>query len=89
MFWNKNKPPKNEDIQAVKTYYMKYDGKQGYVQVVGKVTKKFIAVFVNNPDFPSGKINRIMKVTKREFFQDFGGACTQMDIQATGFHLPQ
>jgi hypothetical protein len=84
MFWNKDKPPKNEDIQNVKHYYLSYDGKQGYVQVVGKITKKFVAVMVNNGN---GKVNRIMKVTKRKFFNDFGGACTQMDITATGFIL--
>jgi hypothetical protein len=87
MFWNKNNTPQTKDVQGVKPYYLKYDGKQGYVQVVGKITKKFIAVMVNNAGEPSGKINRIMKVTDRKFFNDFGGACTQMDIKATGFHL--
>jgi hypothetical protein len=84
MFWKKNKPPKTEDIQAVKHYYLSYDGNQGYVQVVGRVEKKFVAVMVNNG---SGKVNRIMKITKRKFFSDFGGVCTQLDIKATGFVL--
>ena len=40
MFWNKNKPPQTKDIQAVKPYYLSYNGNQGYVQVVGRIEKK-------------------------------------------------
>ena len=80
----KNKLPKNEDIQAVRTYYISYDGKQGCAQVVGRIEKKFVAIMVNNG---GGKVNRIMEVTKRKFFSDFGGVCTQLDITTTGFIL--
>jgi len=82
--FGRNKPPKIKDVQAVNPYYLKYDGKTGYAQIVGRVEKKFVAIIVNNP---SGKLNRIMKVSKRKFFSDFGGACTQFNIEATGFEL--
>jgi len=82
------KPPKLDKVQEVNPYYLKYNGKTGYAQVVGKVEKKLVAIQVNNPDFPSGKINRIMTVTKRKFFSDFGGACTGLDIKATEFFVP-
>ena len=84
MFWNKNKPPKNKDIQVVMPNCLSYDGKQGCAQVVGRIEKKFVAILVNNG---SGKVNRIMKVTKRKFFNDFAGTCTQLNIKATGFVL--
>ncbi len=80
----KNRPPKTKKVQAVIPYYLTYNGETGYVQVVGRITKKFVAVVVNNPN---GKVNRIMKVTKRNFFSDFGGACTGLDIKSTGFVL--
>lgn len=83
MFWKK-KPPKVNKIQKVDHYYLTYDGYTGYVQVFGKVTKKFIAVWVNNP---AGKIRRIMKVTERKFFSDLGGPCTGLKIKATEFRL--
>ena len=81
------RPPKTEKVQVVNPYYLTYDGKTGYAQVVGKVKKKFVAIVVNNPDTPSGKLNRIMKVVSRKFFSDLGGACTGLDIKATGFVL--
>lgn len=81
MFWKK-RPPKAKNIQLVKPYYLKYDGKEGHAQVIGRVEKKFVAIEVNNP---AGKINRIMKVTKREFFSDFGDTCTGLSIKVTGF----
>ncbi len=84
MFFFKKKLPQTEDIQAVNPYYLSYDGKKGYAQIVGRIEKKFVAIPVNNPN---GKINRVMKVTKRKFFSDFHGVCTQLDIEATGFVL--
>ena len=80
----KNKLPKNKDIKVVTPYYLKYNGKTGFAQVVGKIEKKFVAILVNNPN---GKVNRIMEVTKRKYFSDFAGICTQLDIKATGFVL--
>jgi len=85
MFWKK-KSPKMEKVQKVTTYFMRYDGETGYIQVADKVTKKFVAVQVNNP---AGKVWRIMKVTKREFYSDFGCTCTGLDIKATEFILEQ
>lgn len=82
------KPPKLSKVQAVVPYYLKYNGKTGYAQVIGRVEKNLVAIVVNNPDTPSGKINRIMKVTKRKFFSDFGGACTGLDIRATVYIFP-
>ncbi len=80
----KNKPPKTAKVQAVNPYYLTYNGRTGYAQVVGKVKKKFVAIVVNNLD---GKVNRIMKVGQRKFFSDFGGTCTGLDIEATSFVL--
>lgn len=80
----KNKPPKTKNVQAVKPYYLEYNGETGYAQVVGRIEKEFVAIIVNNC---GGKVNRIMKVTKHEFFSDFGGTCTQLDIRATKFVL--
>lgn len=86
--FGKDKPPKTKHTQSIIPYHLEYNGKTGYAQVVGRVEKKFVAVEVNNPDFPSGKVIRIMKVTNRKFFSDFGGACTGLDIKATEFFLP-
>ena len=82
--FGKNKPPNTDKVQAVTPYHLKYNGKTGYAQVVGRVEKKFVAIHVNNPD---GKVNRIMKIKKRKFFSDFGGSCTGLDIEATDFIL--
>ena len=88
-YFPKTKPiekvPQTKDIQDVNHYYLSYDGKQGYAQVVGRIEKKFVAILVNNG---KGKVNRIMKVTNRKFFVDFGGTCTELNIKATGFILP-
>lgn len=81
------KPPKTKHIQSVIPYHLKYDGDKGYAQVMGRVEKKFVAIIVNNPGSKTGRINRIMKVTKREFFSDFGSACTGLSIKTTGFIL--
>ena len=81
------KPPKTKHIQSVVPYHLEYDGKTGTAQVMGSVEKKFVAIEVNNPDFASGKVKRIMKVTKRHFFSDFGSACTGLTFKATGFIL--
>lgn len=86
--FSKKKPPNLDKVQTVNPYYLKYNGKTGYAQVMGRVEKNLVAIVVNNPDFSSGKINRIMKVTKRKFFSDFGGACTELNIKATGFIFP-
>lgn len=85
--FGKKKPPKTKHIQSVIPYYLEYDGNKGYAQVTGRVEKKFVAVVVNNPDSKTGKINRIMEVTKRKFFSDFSSACTGLNIKATGFIL--
>ena len=85
--FGKKKPPEAKDTQSVVPYYLEYNGKEGTAQVVGRVEKKFVAIEVNNPDFASGKVKRIMQITKREFFSDFGGACTGLTFKATGFIL--
>ena len=86
VMFGKKKPPKLSKVQVVNPYHLDYNGKTGYAQVVGRVEKKLVAIVVNNP---SGKVNRIMKVIKRKFFSDFGGACTGLDIEATEFIFPE
>jgi hypothetical protein len=70
-------------VQIVSPYYLKYNGKTGYIQVTEEITKPFVAVLVNSQ--AGGKVNRIMEVSNKKFFSDFGGACTELDIKATGF----
>jgi len=83
--FERNRPPKTKDVQAVNPYYLQYDGSKGYAQVVGRIEKKFVAIMVTCSD--GSKVNRVMKVSERKFFFDFGGTCTQFDIIATGFIL--
>ena len=87
MFWKKRKSkatdvPQNKDIKEVRPYYLKYNGQTGFAQVMSRIETKFVAIEVNNP---SGKVNRIMEVTEREYFSDFGGTCTGLKFKATGF----
>ena len=67
-------------VQLVKPYYMKYDGRKGYAMVATEVTKKFVAIEVNAAG--GGKIWRVMKISDKKLFSDFGGTCTSMDIAA-------
>jgi len=79
-----NTKPTTKNTRFVKPYYMQYDGKSGYAQIIGKIEKKFVAIKVNNN---AGKINRIMKITKRKYFSDFGQTCTELHFKATPFTL--
>lgn len=74
-------------VEIVSPYYLDYDGEAGYLQVVGKIKKPFVAVLVNSQ--AGGRVNRIMKVVKRKFFNDFGGTCSELNIKATGFVVNQ
>lgn len=75
--------PKLKDICRNSTMHMDYDGKKGYAMIMHRVTSKYIAISVNNPNTPSGKVDRIMKITERSFYQDFGCTCTSLRFLAT------
>ena len=81
MFKFFNKKIKIEDVHVVKPYYMKYDGETGYAQVMEKVTKTHIAIKVNLKG--GGTINRVMKITKRDYFSDFGSCCSSLHFKRT------
>lgn len=70
-------------VEIVRPYYLKYDGKVGFAQVTGNIQKPFVAILVNSQG--GGQVNRIMEVSKRKTFSDFGGTCTGLDFKATGF----
>ncbi len=77
--------PNISNIHVVKPYYLKYDGETGWAQVIGEITKPYISIKVNSRT--GGKIDRIMKITKRAFFSDFGGCCSSLHFKRTDLIL--
>lgn len=84
-FFKKIGTPKTDDICRKSTMHMDYDGKKGYALLMHRVTSKYIAITVNNSSHPDGKVQRIMKITERSFYQDFGCTCTSLRFVATKF----
>ena len=76
-----NAPPKREEVEQVDPYYTKYDGDRGSAQFSSRVGSDYIALFVNSSD--GGKVLRVMKVTSRRFFFDFGTTCTEIGFERT------
>ncbi len=80
-----NPLPKRKDVDVIKPYYLDYDGTVGFAQVMRDVEKKHVGILVK--DAEGNPFTRVMKVTDRESFSDFGGTCTGLHFKRTRFEI--